>query len=761
VLDLEELRDGARMKRILIDWKFTYTIAIAMVVAMVAIRIQDPLSLQILRNKTFDLFQQIKPRVPPEEGYPIGVRIIDLDDESLEAIGQWPWPRTVVAELVRKLVDDYGVAAVAFDVVFAEPDRTSPSQLVDTLTQVTPEIRDALLALPDNDAYFASIIEGRPVILGQATIPRGDPPQSGDLPRVRGFAARGLAPDLPPIDNYLLNFANIERNLPILEVVAPGIGLFSFQPDEDNVVRRVPMVIAVDGELYPALSVESLRVVLERFGGQELSMLVKYDGTGAESINVGPQFALETDYNGHAWVYYAPYTRDRYVSAKDVLQGTAPIDRLQNHIVILGTSAAGLQDIRATPLANALPGVEVHAQILENILSGIFLKRYPEAILIELGAIIGTALLIMILLPLGGALWSLLAVTAINGGLVYGSWYLFSTDYQLLGFLYPLICSFVLYMFLTFMNYMREEQQKKQVRGAFAQYLSPAMVEQLAKDPDRLTLGGEMRNMTLLFSDIRGFTTISEQFRGNPVGLVSLINRFLTPMTGIILERKGTIDKYMGDCIMAFWNAPIEDEDQIDHAIDAAITMIDEVERLNVEIEREAEEEGRPFYPIKVGVGINTGEVFVGNMGSDQRFDYSVIGDDVNLASRLEGQSKSYGVMIVIGETTRDGAAGYATLELDLIKVKGKHDAVRIFTVVGRSDVLESDTFRELAENHQQMLDAYRAQDWDKASAKLEACKNLWPDLDGFYALYEERIAEFRANPPGDDWDGVYTATTK
>lgn len=750
------------MIRLMTNWKFTYTIAFAMVVAMVAIRIDDPLPLQIMRNKTFDLFQQIKPRVEPEEGYPIGVRIIDLDDESLEEISQWPWPRTIVAELVRKLVDDYGVAAVAFDVVFAEPDRTSPRQLADTLAEVTSEIREAILALPDNDEYFASIIENRPVILGQATIPRGDPPEPDDLPRIRGFGALAKGADLPPIDRYLLNFANIERNLPILEEAAPGIGLFSFQPDEDNVVRRVPMVVAVDGELYPALSVESLRVVLERFsGGQELSMLVKYDATGAESINVGPQFALSTDENGHAWVYYAPYTRDRYVSAKDVLNGTAPAAALQNHIVILGTSAAGLQDIRATPLANALPGVEVHAQILENILSGIFLKRYPEAILVELGAIIVTAMLVMILLPFGGAVWSLLAVTAINAGLVYGSWHLFSVEYQLLAFLYPLICSFVLYMFLTFMNYMREEQQKKQVRGAFAQYLSPAMVEQLAKDPDSLQLGGEMRNMTLLFSDIRGFTTISEQFRGNPVGLVDLINRFLTPMTGIILERKGTIDKYMGDCIMAFWNAPITDDDQIDHAIDAAITMIDEVERLNAEIEVEAEEEGRPFYPIKVGVGINTGEVFVGNMGSDQRFDYSVIGDDVNLAARLEGQSKSYGVMIVIGETTRDGADNYATLELDLIKVKGKNDAVRIFTVVGRADVLNSDAFKELADIHQQMLDAYRGQEWSKASALIAECRALRPDLDGFYDLYVERIEEFQANPPGDDWDGVFTATTK
>ncbi|MBN35703.1 MAG: adenylate/guanylate cyclase domain-containing protein [Rhodospirillaceae bacterium] len=750
------------MMKYLTNWKFTYGVAFLLVVAMVAIRLADPSALQILRNKTFDQFQLAKPRPDPAEGYPIGVRIIDIDDESLGAIGQWPWPRTVIAELVRKLVDEYGVAAVAFDVVYAEPDRTSPAQLADSLQGASEELREAILELPDNDEYMASILEGRPVILGQATVPRGDPPQSGDLPRVRGFASKALQADLAPINNYLLNFQNIERNLDIFEDVAAGIGLFSFQPDEDNIVRRVPLAVSVGGELYPALSVESLRVVLERFqGGQAQSLLLKYGPLGTESLNVGPQFALSTDENGHAWVYYGEYTRDRYVSVKDIMEGTADPAKLANHIVILGTSAAGLQDIRATPLGNALPGVEVHAQILENILSGIFLKRDPESLVYELGVILGSAFLVMLILPFGGAIWSLIAVTMVNGGLVYFSWYMFDTQYQLVGFLYPVLCSFVLYMFLTFMNYMREEQQKKQVRGAFAQYLSPAMVEQLAKDPDRLTLGGEMRTMTLLFSDIRGFTTISEQFRGNPVGLVSLINRFLTPMTGIILDKQGTIDKYMGDCIMAFWNAPLEDERQIENSVEAALLMIERVDELNDVIEQECEEEGRRFFPIKVGVGINTGEVFVGNMGSDQRFDYSVIGDDVNLASRLEGQSKSYGVVIVIGEATKDGATDYATLELDQIRVKGKNKAVRIFTVLGRRDVLESKTFKTLAVKHQKMLDIYRGQKWDEADVLVKECRALWPELEGLYELYDERIADYRENPPGDDWDGVYTATSK
>jgi len=752
------------MSRFFLNWKFTYALAFALLVGMFALRADDPSPLQILRNKTFDVMQRTWPREPPAEGYPINVRIIDLDDESLEALGQWPWPRTRVAALVRKLVDDYHVAAVAFDIVFAEPDRTAPAQLVESLQDITPQIRDALLELPDNDAVLAETIAGRPVILGQATIGRGEPPAADDVPRVVGFGTKNnTAGDTSVPSDWLLNFQNIERNLPILEANAPGIGMFSFNPDEDNIVRRVPLVVAVNGELYPALSVESLRVVLERMQGNRLSLFFQYGQDGARSIAFqGSQFSLPTDSSGHAWVYYAPYTRDRYVSAKDVMDGTADPAKLTNHIVILGTSAAGLQDIRATPLSVGLPGVEVHAQILENILSGVFLTRDQVAPMIEMGAIIVSGLLIMIILPLGGALWSLAAVILVNGGLMGFSYYEFREEYRLVGFVYPLICSVLLYTFLTMMNYMREEQAKKQVRGAFAQYLSPAMVEELAANPERLKLGGEMRNMTLLFSDIRGFTAISEQYRGNAVGLVSLVNRFLTPMTGIILDRKGTIDKYMGDCIMAFWNAPLLDDEQIDHSIDAALAMTEEVERLNLIVEQEAKDEGRRFFPIRVGVGINTGEVFVGNMGSDQRFDYSVIGDDVNLASRLEGQSKTYGVIIVIGPNTHAVAADlYATLELDKIQVKGRLEAVTIYTVLGRKDTLSDPAYIAFKEKNDAMLAAYRGQDWDQAESLLAECRQMWPSLVGLHDLYAERIAEFRINPPGADWDGVYVATSK
>ena len=746
------------MSRFLTSWKFTYALAAILLVGMVVVRAWDPLPLQIMRNKTFDIFQRIQPREMPE-GVIVPVRIIDIDDESLEALGQWPWPRTLIAELVRKLVDDYHVASVAFDIVFAEPDRQSPAIIAERMgDELSLEARAELLAMPDNDDVLGAMLAGRPVVLGQATVPRGDPPAADDLPRKSGIAMRNITPyDLPPLTSTILNFRNIERNLPQLEENAAGIGFFSFFPDQDNIVRRVPLILAVDGQIYPALSIEALRVAAGR-----PSIMIEQDVHGPVSLKLTPQFSLPTDDTGHGWVYYAPYTRDRYVSVKDVLAGTVPPEKLYGHVVVLGTSAAGLQDIRATPLSEALPGVEVHAQLLENLMTQTNLTRPNYAKWLEPGIILAAALLLAVLVPLGGALWSLLAVVVVIGGISGGSWYMFSVEHQLIAFAYPSICVFLLYAFLTFMNYVREEQAKKQVRGAFAQYLSPAMVEELASNPDRLKLGGEMRNMTLLFSDIRGFTAISEQFRGNPVGLVSLINRFLTPMTGIILDRKGTIDKYMGDCIMAFWNAPLLDEEQIEHSLDAALTMTEEVDRLNVVIEEEAKAEGRRFFPIKVGVGINTGEVFVGNMGSDQRFDYSVIGDDVNLASRLEGQSKTYGVIIVIGPNTHAVAKDlYATLELDRIQVKGRTEAVTIHTVLGRKEMLSDPAYIAFHAKHDAMLAAYRSQDWDTAEKLVNEEREMWPSLHGLFDLYAERIAEFRIHPPGADWDGVYVATSK
>ena len=319
-----------------------------------------------------------------------------------------------------------------------------------------------------------------------------------------------------------------------------------------------------------------------------------------------------------------------------------------------------------------------------------------------------------------------------------------------------------LYALLTFANYSKEAAEKKQVRGAFGQYLSPALVEQLAEDPDRLQLGGETKRMTLLFCDVRGFTSISELFKSDPQGLTVLINRLLTPLTDTILAHNGTIDKYMGDCIMAFWNAPLDTVDQEGDACAAALKMFKDLAILNAEREAEAEEQGLKFLPLNVGVGLNTGDVVVGNMGSAQRFDYSVLGDAVNTAARLEGQSKEYGCNIVIGEETASKVdTRFALLELDQIAVKGKTEAVTIFGLMGDEEYMVDECFKVYRDTTQKMRDAYRAQDWDTAEKLALECLDLAEAPTGLYQMYLNRIADYRVTPPGKDWDGVYVALTK
>ena len=380
---------------------------------------------------------------------------------------------------------------------------------------------------------------------------------------------------------------------------------------------------------------------------------------------------------------------------------------------------------------------------------------------LEMILLVGGGMLMIVLVPWVGAKWTLAVFASIVGGAVFGAWHMFSTYQMLLDPVYGSGSVMLLYMMLTYIGYAREEKQRRQVRSAFGYYLSPAMVEQLAEDPSRLKLGGEKRNMSMLFCDVRGFTTISEMFDAE--GLTKLINKLLTPLTGVILERKGTVDKYMGDCIMAFWNAPLDDAEHARHACLSALEMNATMGPLNDRLAAEAEAEGRKMIALKVGIGLNSGDVVVGNMGSDQRFDYSILGDEVNLASRLEGQCKTYHVDIVLGQNTQAQVPMLATLELDLIKVKGKTEAVRIFTLLGNEAVAASPEFKDLKTAHDALLAAYRAQDWATARARLADCRSRMDgyNMAGYYDMMDERIAEFEEHSPGADWDGVYVAKTK
>ncbi|MDJ0951535.1 MAG: adenylate/guanylate cyclase domain-containing protein [Alphaproteobacteria bacterium] len=723
-------------------------LALVCLVVAVALRVWDPAPVETLRLKTFDYYQWLWPWDQPGNT----VTIVDIDEESLAVVGQWPWPRTIIAELIEKLMAA-GAVAVAFDIVFPEPDRMSASSIAGALERLDPKVTQFLRGLPSNDQVLARTLKRSRVVLGQSTVERRKEGQAKDL-KTAPLAEIGGDPR-----PFTFTYDGIVRNIPELEQAALGLGMITLSREPDAVARRVAAILQVDGKLFPTLSIELLRVAT----GQE-ALGVKTDEAGIKSLVVA-RVEVPTDPNGRLWVHFAPHSRDRYVSAKDVLGGSAPADRLAGKLIFVGTSAVGLQDIKATPLQSGVPGVEVHALLLENILSKHLLTRPHNAIGAELLVIILTSILLIIFVPRWGAVRTIIVGTigaAIYAGTVT---YLYLQEGLLIDLTFPMLATFAVYVLLAYLNYIREEAQKRQIRTAFSHYMSPALVEQLAGHPEKLKLGGEMKELSLLFCDIRGFTTISEQYDAE--GLTRVINRFLTPMTGIILDRQGTIDKYIGDCIMAFWNAPLDDPDHARHACNAALTMIQELGGLNEIWRREAEADGSKYLPIDIGIGINSGVCAVGNMGSDQRFDYSVLGDDVNLASRLEGQTKAYGVHIIIGENTRAQATDFAALELDLIQVKGKTRPVRVYALLGDPDEAVSGAFHALAEVHAAMLTAYRAQDWDATRRLIDDCvaaAGTWRGsgaLDALYALYRNRVEEFSAAPPGADWDGVYTAQTK
>ena len=723
-------------------------ICVLLLFALVPLRLADPRPLQELRTRTFDFFQVLRPR--PQEIRP--VVIVDIDEASLKAIGQWPWPRTTIADLVTQITQ-LGAVAIGFDIIFPEPDRMSPAIAERSFRGIDAETRAKLDSLPSNDEALAEAIRHSRVVIGQAGAAVPELKTAADAALQTGFAVRG-----PDPRQYLVTFAGLLRNVPVIERAAAGRGLFSIDPESDGIIRRVPVIMTAQGNLVPSLSMEMLRVVTG-----SSAILVRVDQAGVQSVAV-PGLEVPTDRNGQFWVHFNHHDPERYVSAKDVLQGNAPPERLAGKLVLIGTSAIGLLDLKTTPLDAAIPGVEVHAQILESVLSKSSLVNPNYAIGAELALAVLFGLAIIVAAPMLPASIVIVLGGCLIAGLIGLPLYLFVEHNLLIDFTYPLISSWLIYLVLTFVNYFREQKQRRQIRSAFGYYLSPHMVEQLARSPEKLVLGGEERRMTILFSDVRGFTTISEHYKDDPQGLTRLMNRFLTPLTNAIIERKGTIDKYIGDAIMAFWNAPVDDEEQEANACEAALEMLLRAETLNGELKREAESNGGVYMPLRIGIGLNTGPCVVGNMGSDFRFNYSVLGDTVNLASRLEGRTKDYRIPVVIGSRTAEGAKRkFAVMEIDLIMVKGKKQPEAMFTVLGRSEVEADPRCQELRATNAQMLGRFRKQQWDDAIDLIARCRKFANgfDLSGLYDMYQERIELYRAQPPGSDWDGVYEAETK
>jgi adenylate cyclase len=724
-------------------------ICLALLIGIAALRIADFGPIEELRVRTFDFYQRFDPRVKAARP----VTIIDIDEPSLKKLGQWPWPRTHMADMVINLAN-LGAVAIAFDVVFSEPDRLNPDVAANSMRYLDEMTRSKLRELPSNDQVLADAIRRTRVVLGETGLASVVSEIDNDLP-FTGFASLGEKGSTEP---RIYEFPGLLRNVPALEKVAAGRGLLTIVPERDGIIRRVPMMLEAQGHMMPSLSLEMLRVI-----SGTSTVLAKYDLAGIKSVAVRG-LDIPTDKNGLFWVHFARQDPSLYVSAASVLDGTAPIDKIKGKLVLIGTSAVALNDLKTTPVSAVMPGVEVHAQVLEAALTHAVLAQPNYGIAIEfLGAFV-LGILVIIFAPNLGPV-TLVAVGAMFASLLVGtSWYFYREHRLLIDFTYPLMSTTAIYLTLIFASFVREQAQRRQIRSAFGQYISPALVEQLAQSPEKLKLGGEEREMTIMFSDVRGFTSISESYKSDPQGLTALMNRFLTPLTDAILARKGTIDKYMGDAIMAFWNAPLDDNDHHVNACNAALDMLDKIDALNKEREIEAENGGHRYIPINVGVGLNTGVCVVGNMGSNLRFDYSVLGDSVNLASRLEGQSKEYGFPIIAGSKTALAAKDkFAILELDFIMVKGKKEPEVIYAIAGREETARSAGFQTLRNLTIEMLACYRSRDWDGALASIERGRrnDEAGALSYLYKLYEARILDYQKSPPPDDWNGAFALLTK
>lgn len=489
---------------------------------------------------------------------------------------------------------------------------------------------------------------------------------------------------------------------------------------------------------------------------------LKRDLYGMKSLVIA-KWEIPVDQAGMIWIRFAEASRNRYVSAADVLSGDVPIERIANHLVLIGTSAVGLRDHRATPINLNMAGVEIHAQVIENVMAGDYMLRPTDVFFAEVYGTAAFALLLIFFVPAVRASWSFAVLVLAVSSVTIISWYFFRNEDLLVDPSFPIATAGILYAVLVYLSHYRTEMQRRQTAEAFGRYLSPKMAERVSRDRNALKLGGDDRVMTVMFADARGFTSLSERYAREPQVLTGIVNKFLSAMSDEIQKLDGTVDKYMGDAVMAFWNAP---EDQPGHpaiACRAALAMQGAIARLNEAWQTDPEFAVPDRTPprIGVGVGINTGHCVVGNMGSEARLEYTVIGDPVNLASRIESQTKSYHVPIMITEAVQREAPAMAALEIDRIAVKGKAEAVTVYALLGDETMAASDAFRTLQAMQAGFLAAYRSQRWDEAEAQADTIGRDNPDLDDLYALYRVRIAALRAVPPGADWDGVYVAVEK
>lgn len=695
-----------------------------------------------------------KPEIDPR------IVIVDIDEKSLAEEGRWPWSREVVAKMVTTLTDDLNAAVVGFDIVFAEPQESDAIPALDSILSKKPQLKGALDALRpalqsefDRDAQLATTLRERPVVLGYY-FNQNPNIMSGSVPK-----ALFKEQQLGGLSLQATDWLGFGANLPVLQKHTDG-GFFNPILDEDGTVRSIPLVARYEGGYYQSLAL----AVIRRAMGNPQVIPVFPEGV-PDDYGAVEYFSLKSDeveldipverglvslvnFRARGGPEGGGY---RYISATDVLNGRLTPEDISGKIVLVGTTAPGLLDLRSTPVNPAYPGVEVHANVLSSILDQHHVLRPEYAQGIVLISVLAVGLTLSILMPLLSATWSLvIAVLVLIGSIAVNSWFYFAVS-CVVPVAVVLLLVLAIFMFDVAYGYLSESKTKKQMVNLFGEYVAPELVTEMAADPTSYNMEGEIRDMTVLFSDVRGFTTISESLQPNE--LREYINEYLTVMSEIIRNHRGTLDKYIGDAIMAFWGAPIPDKDHARLATQAAIAMQEEAVRLNERFK------ARNWPVFAMGVGLNTGPMRVGDMGSKIRRAYTVMGDAVNLGSRLEGITKTYGVGVMVGQLTKDAVGDFAFEEMDKVKVKGKDEPVSIFLPLGEKNSLTEEQKQQSQTWHQALAD-FRAQKWEDSLAGLEKLEQATGPRE-LYNLYRSRIAYFKENPPPAEWDGVTKFDTK
>lgn len=714
------------------------------------------------------ILYDVRLRLTAPGGVDPRIVIVDIDEQSLRereagGEGRWPWPRDRLALLVNRLNDDYNVSLTGFDVIFSERDESSGIRTMDTLanTELKNDVGfqkqySRIKPLLDLDSQFANSFKDRLIILGYSFLGSGDQQKKGALPPEVFTTAQIPLSIVDPMKRQ-----GFTGNLVQLQNSATDGGHINPIVDHDGILRRIPMLVEYEGKYYGSLSLASARALLGSLplkalnaDGQEVTPNSNYFGA-VEALDVGGAI-LPVDSQLASYIpYRGPYKSFEYISASDVLNKTVAKEKLDGKIVLIGTTAPGLLDLRPTPVGNSYPGVEIQANIITGILDGT-IKHAPQwsnalnlALIVVLGLLL--AFILPYLSPLLGTAICVITLSLMLSLNLYS--YLQGVVLPLASLLATL---FSVYLLNMAYGYFVESRNKRLITGLFGLYIPPELVDEMAQNPAKFSMEGESRKLTILFSDVQGFTSISEGLDAKT--LAEFINAFLTPFTKIIYDHRGTIDKYIGDCIMAFWGAPLSDANHARHGLESAFEMLTAIEKLN----QEFIEKGWP--PIKVGISLNSGRVSVGNMGSEVRLAYTVMGDAVNLASRLVSITKEYGAAILIGDETCKQLPDLIAREVDKVRVKGKELAVTIYEPLAFEadrDQLSQSTLAALDLFHT-ALKAYRAQQWDDAHTQFTHLMNAYPTTgEVLYPLYLERISLLRDNPPGEHWDGAYTFTKK